>query len=54
MEGPIDGVSFRTYVVKVVLPVLQPGDIVVLGNLGSHRSNAVRQLNRSVGASSSS
>ena len=29
---------------------LRPGDIVVLDNLGSHRSKAVRQLIRSVGA----
>lgn len=50
IEGPIDGVSFRTYVAKVLLPVLRPGDIVVLDNLGSHRSKAVRQLIRSVGA----
>ncbi|WP_371825163.1 IS630 family transposase [Bradyrhizobium sp. CCBAU 53340] len=50
IEGPIDGVSFRTYVEKVLLPVLRPGDIVVLDNLGSHRSKAVRQLIRSVGA----
>lgn len=46
IEGPIDGVSFRTYVEKVLLPVLRPGDIVVLDNLGSHRSKAVRQLIR--------
>jgi len=50
IEGPIDGVSFRTYVEKVLLPVLRPGDIVVLDNLGSHGSKAVRQLIRSVGA----
>jgi len=50
VEGPIDGESFRTYVAKVLLPTLRPGDIVVLDNLGSHRSKAVRQLIRSVGA----
>jgi transposase len=50
IEGPIDGESFRTYVAKVLLPTLRPGDIVVLDNLGSHRSKAVRQLIRSVGA----
>ena len=50
IEGPIDGESFRTYVAKVLLPTLHPGDIVVLDNLGSHRSKAVRQLIRSVGA----
>ena len=42
--------SFRIYVEKVLLPPLRPGDIVVLDNLGSHRSKAVRQLIRSVGA----
>ena len=50
IEGPIDGESFRTYVEKVLLPTLRPGDIVVLDNLGSHKSKAVRQLIRSVGA----
>ncbi|TWB51298.1 DDE superfamily endonuclease [Bradyrhizobium sacchari] len=35
IEGPIDGVSFRTYVEKVLLPVLRPGNIVVLDNLGT-------------------
>ena len=50
IEGPIDGESFRTYVAKVLLPTLRPGDIVVLDNLGSHRSKAVRQLIRSAGA----
>ncbi|MET4121712.1 transposase [Bradyrhizobium sp. JR1.5] len=38
------------YVEKVLLPTLRPGDIVVLDNLGSHRSKAVRQLVRSAGA----
>ena len=50
IEGPIDGESFRLYVEKVLLPTLRPGDTVVMDNLGSHRSKAVRQLIRSVGA----
>jgi transposase len=50
IEGPIDGDSFPTYVAKVLLPTLRPGDIVVLDNLGSHRSKVVRQIIRSVGA----
>jgi transposase len=50
IEGPIDGESFRTYVAKVLLPTLHPGDIVVMDNLGSHRSKAVRRLIRSAGA----
>ncbi len=50
IEGPIDGESFRIYVAEVLLPTLRPGDIVVMDNLGSHKSKAVRQLIRSVGA----
>ena len=50
LEGPIDGESFRTYVEKVLVPALRPGDIVIMDNLGSHKSKAVRQLIRAVGA----
>ena len=50
LEGPIDGESFATYVEKVLLPTLRPGDIVIMDNLGSHRGKIIRQLIRSVGA----
>jgi putative transposase len=50
IEGPIDGESFRTYVEKVLLPTLRPGDIVVMDNLGSHKGKVVRQLIRSASA----
>jgi len=49
-DGPINGESFRAYVEQVLLPTLQPGDIVVMDNLGSHKGKAVRQAIRSVGA----
>jgi transposase len=50
LEGPIDGESFRTYVERVLLPTLRPGDLVVMDNLGSHKGKAVRQLIRAAGA----
>jgi transposase len=50
LEGPIDGESFRTYVEQVLVPILRPGDIVIMDNLGSHKGKAVRQLIRSTGA----
>ena len=50
LEGPIDGETFRTYVERVLLPTLRPGDIVIMDNLGSHKGKAVRQLIRSAGA----
>src|SRR5438046_6916368 len=46
----IDGESFRTYVEKVLVPTLRPGDIVIMDNLGSHKAKAVRQLVRAAGA----
>lgn len=50
VDGPIDGVVFRAYVEQFLLPVLRPGDIVVLDNLGSHRARAVRDAILAAGA----
>jgi transposase len=50
LDGPIDGVSFQTYVETVLLPTLRPGDIVIMDNLGSHKGKVVRRLIRSAGA----
>ena len=47
LDGPIDGESFTIYVEKVLVPTLQPGDIVIMDNLGSHKGKAVRALIRS-------
>jgi transposase len=50
IDGPINGDAFRTYVEKELLQTLQPGDVVVLDNLGSHKGKAVRQMVRAAGA----
>ncbi len=50
LDGPINGEKFRLYVEKVLVPTLQPGDIVVMDNLGSHKGQAVRRAIRSAGA----
>ena len=49
-DGPIDGQCFRAYVEQQLVPMLKPGDIVVMDNLGSHKSAAVRQAIRGTGA----
>jgi putative transposase len=49
-DGPINGESFLAYVVQVLVPTLKSGDIVVMDNLGSHKSKAVRDAIWSVGA----
>jgi putative transposase len=50
LNGPINGESFRIYVERVLVPTLKSGDIVVMDNLGSHKSKAVRSAIRSAGA----
>lgn len=49
-DGPINGQCFRAYVEQILAPALMPGDIVVMDNLGSHKSAAVRQAIRAAGA----
>jgi transposase len=50
LDGPINGEKFRLYVDKVLVPVLRPGDIVIMDNLGSHKGQAVRQAIRAARA----
>jgi transposase len=50
IDGPIDGESFRAYVEQVLVPTLQPSDIVIFDNLGSHKGKAVRRAIRDAGA----
>ena len=49
-DGPINGQSFRAYVEQQLVPVLKPGDIVVMDNLGSHKAAAVRRMIQAAGA----
>jgi hypothetical protein len=49
-DGPINGVSFMTYVEQFLVPTLRPGDIVILDNRGSHKGKAVRRSIRAAGA----
>lgn len=50
LNGPIDGQSFRAYVEKALVPILKPGDIVLVDNLGSHKGKAIRQAVRAASA----
>jgi len=49
-DGPINGECFRAYVEQQLVPRLKPGDIVIMDNLGSHKSAALRRLIRAAGA----
>lgn len=50
VDGPINGRSFLAYVEQILVPTLSQGDIVIMDNLGSHKSQAVRRVIRAVGA----
>ena len=50
VDSPADGDVFRAYAELVPVPTLRPGDVVVMGNLGSHKVKEVRKAVRSVGA----
>ena len=49
LPGATDEMAFRTYLEKILVPALRPGDIVVLDNLAAHRVGAVARLLRKHG-----
>lgn len=50
LDGPINRDAFETYVAKVLIPELRPGDMVVMDNLSSHKGPRVRQMIEATGA----
>jgi len=48
--GATDGAAFGTYVPEVLVPVLQPGDVVVWDNLQPHKNAQVIAAIEAVGA----
>jgi transposase len=51
VEAPTDGDVFLAYLEHVLCPQLQPGQIVVMDNLGAHKVDGVAELIRQTGAS---
>jgi transposase len=49
-EGATDGAAFGTYVPKVLVPELQPGDVVVWDNLQPHKNAQVIAAIEAAGA----
>jgi transposase len=50
IEGATDTAVFQGYVRAVLIPVLRPGDIVVMDNLGAHKNEATLGLIAQAGA----
>lgn len=49
LDGPINGASFTAWVEQFLIPALEPGTIVVIDNLGSHKGTKVRKLLKAAG-----
>lgn len=44
LDGPMNGTAFLAYVRQVLVPVLKPGDVVVMDNRPAHKSLPQRKL----------
>jgi len=51
VDGAVNGDVFAAFVERVLVPVLRPGDIVVMDNLSSHKSVRVQRLIEAAGVS---
>ncbi len=49
-DGATNGERFRDYITHVLAPVLKPGDIVILDNLGAHKVEGMREAVAAAGA----
>ena len=50
VDGPINGRAFLAWMEQALAPTLQPGDIVVLDNLSSHKAAGIRAAVEARGA----
>ena len=50
LDGPMHGAAFKAYVEQVLVPELDPGDIVVMANLPAHKVAGIRQAIEAAGA----
>jgi transposase len=48
-DGPINGETFLAWVQQFLVPMLRPGDIVMLDNLSSHKVAGVREAIEAAG-----
>lgn len=44
IDGPINGEWFEAYVAQVLVPILKPGDVLILDDLSSHKRPAAREV----------
>ncbi len=50
VDKPMNSAIFKAYLRQCLVPTLHPGDIVVMDNLSSHKSDEVREIIETAGA----
>ncbi len=50
LDGPINRDIFLAYAEQILVPVLKPGDIVIMDNLPARKGDAVRDATETAGA----
>ena len=50
LDGAMNGVAFQTYVDRVLVPTLSPGDVVIMDNLPAHKPAGIRDAIEHAGA----
>ena len=50
LDGPMNGTAFLAYLQQVLVPELEPGDIVIMDNLSAHKGCQVRDAIEAAGA----
>jgi hypothetical protein len=50
LDSPMNGHTFRAWVEQMLVPVLRPGDVVVLDNHGSHKVSGIAEAIQAAGA----
>jgi transposase len=49
IEGAVNGEVFRVYVRDILLPKLQPGDVLVMDNLSTHKDRESLEMLKQAG-----
>ena len=50
LDGPMNRPAFLAYVQQVLVPELEPGDVVIMDNLPAHKGSKIREAIEAVGA----
>jgi transposase len=50
INGAMNGAIFLAYIEQCLVPILEPGDVVIMDNVATHRVEGVRQMIDAAGA----